>query len=156
MPSTYEPIATTTLGTAVVSYTFSSIPSTYTDLIMVYNGTAGNNISLQFNGDTGSNYSYTRITGNGSSATSDRGNNTTSMYGSYSAGLQVSIWQIMNYVNATTYKTGINRGGGASDQVQAYVGLWRNTAAITSLTVIAPGSTMAIGSTLTLYGIKAA
>ena len=154
--STYTPIATTTLGSSVVSYTFSSVPSTYTDLVMVFNGTAGNNLSLQFNGDTANNYSATRLRGDGTSATSSRWTNIGSMYGSYSAGIQTSIWQIQNYANSTTYKTGLNRGGGASDQVEAYVGLWRSTSAITSVTVIAPSSTMSAGATLTLYGLASA
>jgi hypothetical protein len=153
---TYSPIATTTLGSSVLSYTFSSIPSTYTDLIMVFNGTAGNNVSLQFNGDTANNYSSTRIQGNGSAASSSRWTGVSAMYGSYSAGLQTSIWQVLNYANTTTYKTGLNRGGGASDNVEAYVARWGATSAITSMTVIALTSTLAAGSTLTLYGIAAA
>lgn len=154
--STYTPIATTTLGSSVLSYTFSSIPNTYTDLVMVYNGTAGNNVSLQFNGDTANNYSATRLRGDGSSASSSRWSNVSAMYGSYSAGLQTSIWQVMNYANSTTYKTGLNRGGGSSDNVEAYVGRWGSTSAITSMTVIALTSTLSAGSTLTLYGIQAA
>jgi hypothetical protein len=153
---TYEPIETKTLSTAAVSVTFSSVPSTYTDLIMVFNGVGGQNISLQFNGDTASNYSSTRIRGDGSSATTSRWTNITSMYGSYSSGRQSSIWQIQNYSNATIHKTALNRGGGPGDNVEAYVGLWRNTNAINSVTVIAPASTMDAGSTFTLYGIKAA
>lgn len=156
MPSTYSPIATTTLGSAQLSYTFSSIPSTYTDLIMIYNGTAGNNVALQFNGDTANNYSATRIRGDGSAATSSRWTNVSAMYGSYSAGLQTSIWQVFNYSNTTTHKTGLNRGGGSSDQVESYVGRWGSTSAINSMTVIALTSTLSAGSTLTLYGIAAA
>jgi len=154
MPSTYESIATQTLGSSAASVTFTSIPSTYTDLIMVFNGVADNNVSLRFNSDTGTNYSSTRIQGNGSAASSARFTNQTSMLGSYDSGRSTSIWQIMNYSNSTTNKTALNRGGGTINNVEAYVGLWRNTAAITSVTIIVSGN-FSSGSTFSLYGIKA-
>jgi len=152
MASTYEKIATTTLGSATATVTYSSLGS-YTDIVIIYNGTTDNNLSLQFNSDTGSNYSITRIQGNGTSATSARYSNQTSMFGPYSTANTVAIWQVMNYSNATTYKTGLARGGGADYGTEAYVGLWRNTAAITSITVLAPSGNLASGSTITLYGI---
>ena len=152
MPKTYTPIATQTLTTSAASITFSSIPSTYTDLIMVFNGVADNNVSLRFNSDSGTNYSSTRIRGDGSSASSSRFTSIASMYGSYDPGISTSTWQIMNYSNSATYKTALNRGGGSGTNVEAYVGLWRSTAAITSVTVIVNG-TFSIGSTFTLYGI---
>jgi hypothetical protein len=155
MPLTYEPINTTTLSTSAASITFNSVPSTYTDLIMVFNGVADNNVNLRFNSDTGTNYSATRIQGNGSAASSARFTSQTSMHGSYDSGRSTSIWQIMNYSNSTTNKTALNRGGGTTDNVEAYVGLWRNTDAITSVTVIVSGN-FSSGSTFTLYGIKAA
>jgi len=155
MPLTYTPIATQTLGSAAASVTFSSIPSTYTDLVMVFNGVADNNVNLRFNSDSGTNYSATRIRGDGSSATSARFANQTSMVGSYDPGQSISIWQIMNYSNSTTNKSALNRGGGAGTNVEAYVGLWRNTAAITSVTVIVNGN-FSTNSTFSLYGILAA
>lgn len=155
MPMTYEPINTTTLSTSAASITFNSVPSTYTDLIMVFNGVADNNVSLRFNSDSGSNYSSRRVQGNGSSASSAQFTSITSMYGSYDPGQSVSIWQIMNYSNSAINKTALNRGGGAGTNVEAYVGLWRNTASITSITVIVNGN-FSTGSTFTLYGIKAA
>ena len=62
MASTYEPIATTTLGSAASSITFSSIPATYTDLrlVLVHTPSASTgNAQMQFNSDTATNYSYT-------------------------------------------------------------------------------------------------
>jgi hypothetical protein len=155
MASTYTPIATQTLGSSSASVSFSSISGTYTDLVMVFNGVADNNVNLRFNSDTASNYSSTRIRGDGSSASSAFFANQTSMVGSYDPGQSISIWQIMNYSNATTYKSALNRGGGAGTNVEAYVGLWRNTAAITSVTVIVSG-TFSTGCTFTLYGVKSA
>jgi hypothetical protein len=160
--STYTPIATTTLGSATSSYTFSSIPSTYTDLVMasqVQLDTAGGySMGMRFNSDSGSNYSYTYILGTGSVAASSRGTSQTSAtYGNGATGWGTSIVNIMNYSNTTTYKTCVARNGQAGDVVQAYVNLWRNTAAINSINIISQsGSNFVAGTTFTLYGIAAA
>lgn len=157
--STYTPIATTTLGSAATSYTFSSIPSTYTDLVLVIAGTAGTDetIGLRFNSDSGSNYSETAINGDGSSATSFRESNITrAQLGSIGSTQSVTIINIMNYSNTTTYKTALGRGNYSGARVRSYVSLWRNTAAINSVYVDANGATFAVGSTFTLYGIQAA
>jgi len=163
MASTYTPIATTTLGSAAASYTFSSIPSTYTDLVVIVSATTvsdAQDMSIQFNGDTGTNYSNTSLVGNGSTATSTRTTGQTKIYvindTSNTSPSPVRI-NIMNYSNATTYKTVIARGDDATHRTQATVGLWRNTAtaAITSVTIL--GTTnLNTGATLTLYGILAA
>jgi hypothetical protein len=164
MPLTYTPIATQTLGSAAASVTFSSIPATYTDLVLVFNGTtvtSANNLSLQFNGDTASNYSMTRLRGTGSAAESSRFTSQTLMLGpnisSTSSTISPVIWQIQNYANTTTYKTALARGGGSDVETTAIVGLWRNTAAINQVVVLVNGSqNMTIGSTFSLYGILAA
>jgi hypothetical protein len=164
--STYTPIATTTLGSAATSYTFSSIPSTYTDLVLVGNtivasGT-GYEFSVQFNGDTASNYSNTYLLGSGSSAISGRGANASIVDAGYlnanSGNPNTRILNIMNYSNTTTYKTVISRASGENgQQAAAYVNLWRSTSAINSIKIYsASGLTYAIGSTFTLYGIAAA
>jgi hypothetical protein len=167
MPKTYDPIATTTVSTSVTTVTFSSIPQTYTDLILVQNAFVANQYEtrLQFNGDTATNYSWTDLFGNGSAAGSYRESNKTAMpTGYYSVNdiapaPSVFISQIMNYSNATTFKTVLTRGNNAASGrgVDAIVGLWRSTSAITS---IALNTTAAhqytSGSTFTLYGIKAA
>ena len=161
--STYTPIATTTLGSAAASYTFSSISSTYTDLVCIFNGaitTGPDDVRIRFNGDTATNYSATLLRGDGTSTLSARSSNDTYIsYNSYIGtgdGSSVGVFNIMNYSNTTTNKTVVCRGNVAASFVNASVGLWRNTAAITSMTLIAGGSTFKIGSTFTLYGIKAA
>lgn len=161
MPSTYTPIATQTLTGATGSVSFASIPSTYTDLILTIEGTVQSNcgIQLRFNSDSGSNYSFTRMTGDGSSASSDRSSNATFMeLGYYVTTIRnMNIVQIMNYSNSTTYKTVLNRANAQSVNIgaQAYAELWRSTSAINSITINASGN-LASGSTLTLYGIQAA
>jgi hypothetical protein len=159
--STYTPIATTTLGSNTASVSFSSF-SGYTDLILVMNCklVSGSQTGmLRFNSDSGANYSFTYLQGNGSSALSGRATGTTFAIAGFfdNANYTISTTHIMNYANSTTYKTTLDRRGPVSTIAGADVSLWSNTAAITSLS-IAPenGDTWASGSTFTLYGIQAA
>ena len=163
--STYEKIATYTIPSATNTYTFTSISGTYTDLEIVMTGTvsvAGRDPSIRFNSDTGTNYSYTNLSGNGSSALSSRVSNNTYIQMTTNASWSTTIpcntlVKVMNYSNSTTYKTTLNRSN-ASDyaSVDATVGLWRSTSAITSVTLFLPSGNFNTGSTFTLYGIKAA
>jgi hypothetical protein len=160
MAATYEPIATQTLGSAAASVTFSSISGIYTDLILVVNGSAAGvtDLGIQFNSDTGSNYSITYMRGNGTTASSGRASNATVMRvgNIYTAFDTTAIIHIMNYSNTTTNKTVLTRIGQASGYVVASVGLWRSTAAISTVLVNGDGTNLSSGSTFTLYGIKAA
>ena len=86
--ATYTPIATQTTSGSTGAVTFSSIPQTYTDLVVVINTSLSGlcNSLLQFNGDTGSNYSGTVIGGSGSAPITGRGSNLTFSYlGLYNA-----------------------------------------------------------------------
>jgi hypothetical protein len=162
--SSYTPIATYTVTTAQTDYTFTSIPSTYTDLILVIvaaNGSSDIDINLRVNGDTASNYSWTSVLGTGASALSSRASSQSSgrignMSGS-NAGSNTVIVNFFDYANTTTYKTIIARENNASNQVAARVNSWRKTPeAITSISVIGQISTSATfvaGSTFSLYGI---
>lgn len=157
MPSTYTPIATTTLGSNAGSVTFSSIPSTYTDIIAVCNIklSSGSTIYTQVNGDNGNNYSKTSLEGENGVASSSRNSNINSPLFGYSGSTTAvgnTIINYQNYANTTTYKTFIGRGN-YTDYVVASVALWRNTAAITSILI---GGSFATGSTFTLYGVKSA
>jgi len=157
MTVTYEAIASTTLGSAAASYTFTSIPSTFTDLLVVFSGstTAANSAFLRMNGDTGNNYSMTFLYGSGSSASSGRTSSTGNIYimDTPTSQSMLSV-NIMSYSNTTTFKTALNRGSAAASNVTATVGLYRSTSAITSLELLT-NSTFVSGSTFSLYGIKA-
>ena len=157
MASTYEPIATSSpSGTGVV--TFSSISSIYTDLVVVIAAinTAADDIFLNFNNDTGSNYSDVLLYGTGSVAGSGRHANTTAARIGYTANDSgVLIANIMNYSNTTTYKTVLSRSSRSSFEVDQFVNLWRSTAAISTVKVTA-NQNFSSGSKVTLYGIKAA
>ena len=163
--ATYDKIATTTLGSAASSITFSSIAASWTDLRLVIVGFAGSSgqTLLTFNGDGATNYSRTILDGNGSGAGSDSttGQTYINLHDSGSSSTIPGFYDvnIFSYANAT-YKTILSSGSedaNGSGRVSKTVGLWRNTAAITSLT-IKPNlsNTFGTGTTATLYGIRAA
>jgi hypothetical protein len=163
--NTYQAIATTTATGSTTSVTLSSIPGTYTDLVLILQGgpgSSGNSLYVQINSDTGSNYSTTDIWGDGTNAESGRTTSATFIrilgrgIGASNNLSNSSITSFMNYSNTTTYKTLLNRSNPASAGATATVGLWRSTSAITSLTVTSESGNLISGSTFTLYGIKAA
>jgi hypothetical protein len=160
MPLTYEKISTNTLGSSTASVTFSSISGSYTDLVLVINGTlTGSCIKLiYFNGDTGSNYSITTmvgVVGNSGIATGSYAIPYIDVYNS-AANPFMNIVKIMNYSNSTTYKTFLARQDAPSTSMEQIAGVWRSTAAITSVRLDTTSSAFATGTTFTLYGIKAA
>lgn len=161
MTATYEKIATTTVsGSSTSTITLNSIPGTYTDLVLIsnwVNSSSTTDTVIRFNNDSGNNYSSTTVYGTGSTAVSNRYSNTSGVYISYNTGTsnRYGITQIQNYANTTTYKTFLNRGNSAGADVQAVVGLWRNTAAITRIDLVNNIGVFNAGSTFTLYGIKA-
>lgn len=165
MPSTYEPIATYTVPSAQASYTFTSIPQTYTDLIIVVNGsnnTGDGEVAVRVgNGsvNTGSVYSTTFLFGTGSSAGSSRSTGATfAETARIDTTRSTSIIQFMNYANTTTYKTIIARGNNSTLAI-ATVSLVRDTVNYNTIQLSAntnPVFTFITGTTFTLYGIKAA
>lgn len=161
MASTYTPLSTQTLGSSASSITFSSISSAYTDIVLVLASStvsgAVTNHYLRVNGDTGSNYSYTRLYGDGTSAGSDRGTNSSLiLLGEVGTTITNNIIHFQNYSNTTTYKTILNRGNATIGTVNGVVGLWRSTSAINSITVFPISGSFATGTTATIYGIAAA
>jgi hypothetical protein len=161
MPSTYEPIATTTLTSAQTSVSFTSISSAYTDIVIVLSVRDATNgyLLVRYNNDSNSNYSRSVMYGDGSNPQAFRQTNQTSHFiatgGSNNEGQLINV---NNYSNATTYKTTLFRDNTAGSSVAAQVGLYRSTSAITQIDFISPNgtATIASGSTFTLYGIKAA
>lgn len=164
--STYTPIATTTLGSAQSSVSFSSF-SGYTDLVVIISAQSPSNdnvdLCVQFNSDTGGNYSRTYLLGDGTSAISGNTANSTRFAVPSISGNSVNsgvftpvIFNIQNYSNSTTYKTILGRTANAKGYDGATVGLWRSTSAITSLSIFPASGTLNTGSTFTLYGIAAA
>ena len=152
--------------------TFTNIPQTYQDLMIVvnYRSTAAVTLDLLYlyaNNVTNGNYSSTLLNGDGSSATSTR--LTSDYYGSQcgstpgasaTSGIFGSaIIHILNYTNSSQYKTAITRSASdlnGSGKTQLAVSLLRGTGAITSVSPFVYGNSgnIATGSTVTLYGIR--
>jgi hypothetical protein len=172
MALTYEPIATQTLSSSQTSITFSSIPSTYTDLYLVI---AANEVTGNYNGvvmrvgngsaDSSSVYSTTYLHGNGTTAASSRETGRTSMGLGWNLAPDSTdlkaIYNVnlMNYSNTTTFKTAVSRGNRASQAAEAVVNLWRSTAAINTIEIFTSagaGNQLTTGTIVTIYGIKAA
>lgn len=169
MAITYTPIATQTLGSNTATVTFSSIPSTYTDLVLVcfvrgtYTGGGSVTLLNYFNNDTTALYSNTMIQGNGSAASSSRqsGQNFGRLGEIASANTTAGVFStvishIQNYSNATTFKSNLVRHDNAALNTQAWVNLYRSTSAISRLDIQCSANDIVSGSTFTLYGIKAA
>jgi hypothetical protein len=166
MPATYEPIATVTVGTATSTITISSIPATYTDLVLVGAVTVSPDpatVIFRFNNDTSSLYSQTLVAGAAYGTASERESNQGRINIGATAGATTSpnafIASINNYSNTNVNKTILSRwsvAGGSNTTAQALVGLYRSTSAINRIDIIAFSANFTTGATLTLYGIKAA
>ena len=156
--ATYVPIQTYTADGSTTTYTFTSIPQTYNDLVVVTNGVYTNNdIDMKFNSDSGSNYSRTYIYATGSSYGGAAITNATAGYaGTLGTGYTTNIVNILNYSGTSKQKSWLTRASAASTAVIHAIGLWRSTSAITSISLTINTLTWPAGSTMTLYGIKAA
>ena len=172
MATTYEPIASQTLGSDTANIEFTSIPGTYTDLVLVLTGRTSRTtdafeaVGMRFNSDSGSNYSLTYLLGSGAATASNRASNITnvefarfnpSVSGNTSPAIAVA--QIMSYASTSVFKTVLGSGAASAEAypVSRYVGLWRSTAAITSIRLqTGLGPNFVSGATASLYGIKAA
>lgn len=153
MTATYEKIATST-SSGGSTITLSSIPSTYTDLVLIFSGDTGGGItSLQFNGDTGSNYHSVMWWGTGSGPVVSR-YSTAYTFVIPGSGGQVFLQkiQIMDYANTTTYKSCVSRVDGATASTTTSCQLWKSTSAINSISLVNSGTYNSYE--ITLYGIK--
>jgi hypothetical protein len=154
MPTpTYFPLANITLGSSASSVTFSSIPASYRDLIIVHNGALTNtdNIVWRANGDTGANYSIVQALSVSSGTSSNSGvGRTSGLAGSSYTQQSVNITQWLDYSATDKQKTSLGRANSTSGEVGMSSSRWANTAAITSLTLL---GAFASGNTFALYGI---
>ena len=175
-PNSYESIATVTVGSGGSStVSFTSIPSTFTHLQVraiardnrVPPSGNFNNMHLRVNSDTGANYTYHTIRGNGSAVSADgAGSQTLTDYtvipsstaGANTFGAQV--WDILDYANTNKYKT-IRVLSGADNNGTGFIeftsSVWQNTNAITGLTFLLSSTPSFVQYTqFALYGIKGA
>jgi len=162
---TYTPIATSTLGSNTATVSFSSF-SGYTDLILVsvarHTGSGMVGAYINFNSDTGANYSQTRLYTNGSGSTSDRNASASTIEYNYIGGSNFTptYVNIMNYSNSISYKPILIKwnslGNGSASYFLEEICQWKNSSPITTITLTTSSNSYTTGSTFTLYGIKAA
>lgn len=163
--STYTPIATYTLPSTVASYAFTSIPSTYTDLLLVCNyltESVNQQGYIRVNSDSGNNYSRTGIYGAGPGG--GVGSYQSTNASGFNIGMnsqtggQMNHFHIFNYSSTNMFKGALDFTGNATYSAGLQAMLWRNTAAINSLSIQSfdGSSSLQAGATFTLYGITAA
>lgn len=163
MAATYDLIATAT-PSGVSSFTFSSIPGTYTDLVIhasAINGSNSNyNVFIRPNGDTSS--SYDRMVFYGPSVGGVKvGTNNAGLYigdasASGSGTYDSATMYINNYTNTSIQKTSVSKNGQSGYAVAITSSVWINQSAITSLDFYVSGGTFGSGTRFSLFGIKAA
>jgi len=163
---TYDLLDSTTLASAASSVSFTSIDQSYGDLVVVAEGftaTTSGFMRLRFNSDTGTNYPYVRMYGDGSTT----GSSAATLDGIMPTWIRwidsvksTFISSIMDYSATDKHKTVISRfnrvGGDATsaDGTGAVAARWSNTSAITTITVLSTNNTLGAGSTFSLYGIS--
>ena len=170
--ATFIKIASVTVGSGgASSIDFTSIPGTYTDLCI--KASLRSTVSqtndygiIQFNGDTGSNYPWLQLAGNGNAASTSSGTSTGALVLRYSAAnatantfgsdeLYIPNYAGSSYKSISTDTVSENNGSAASDAIASlWAGLWNNTAAITSLSLKPASGNFVQYSTAVLYGIN--
>ena len=165
--SSYESIASATGTGSSGVITFSSIPATYKHLqirMVARDNTAAthNLVYINFNSDTGSNYSFHFLRGNGSAASASGAATQAAInYGGVASGtaatIAPTITDIIDYASTSKYKTTRTITGfddNTNGNVWLCSGLWQSTSAVTSLTLTNPFANFTTTSTFALYGIK--
>lgn len=157
--TTYSPIGNYTVtGSSQRSYTFSSIPSTYTDLVLIVRGSAGTgaNCYIRLNNDTAANYSFVYASGNGSTRESGRASTQDAAYIGAFYGNSLCETHIMGYSNSSMNKTLLSKEGDAAQFTRMYVNVWRSSSVVNAVTFFGNELNLDVGTTLSLYGIAAA
>jgi hypothetical protein len=172
MANTYTLIESQVLGSAAASVTFSSIPATYTDLVLRYSSRHNNAFSISqsaitFNGSSAANYSETVVYGDSVSAASggQSGSNISFMYDDANSATSNTFSNTELYIPNYTVSAnkpmswfGVTENNATTSNSAMIVGnasLWRDNSAITSITILALASrNFLAGSSFYLYGIK--
>lgn len=169
MPATYTLISSNVLTSSAANVTFSSIPSTYTDLVLRISARTDNaseigTLYYRFNNDSSAIYSSTQLRGEGATATSGRTSAATSIQGLYADGANatantfsnVEIY-IPNYLSTTNKPSsgyGAQETNAATAYIRALAGLAAVTSAITRIDIITTATNFVSGSSFFLYGIS--
>jgi hypothetical protein len=162
--NTYVAIETKTITSTVTEVTFTAIPQTYTDLVLIASPKCDTTRDLQIrvgNGTLDTDNNYSTIAGWASTTTagSNKLQNATYMYGNYYAGATATAGQnhrtyhFNNYSNTTTFKSVLERSSTASLGSDMLVGTWRSTSAINTISIFPLSGNIVADSVFTLYGI---
>lgn len=167
-----ELISNTVLGADAASIDLTSIPATYDALRLVVVGRASpsstvQELYLRFNGDSGTNYAFERITGSSTTANATGGTGAIAARCGYlpaanapanAAG--IAIVDIPRYAATAWHKvavgTGYTRDAASGGAIYAFGSQWLSTAAINQITILAASGNLLAGSSAALYGIKGA
>ena len=172
--TSYESIATVTLSSGASSIDFTSIPNTYKHLqirgIARNNSTSANDLEgllIQYNADTGSNYSWHALRGDGATASAAAASAQSYIYsgyhpsnGSTSNTFAAFVIDILDYSDTNKYKTqrvlgSVETNNSNNSQVTLFSGNWRSTSAINSIKIYSTSSRNFLQySQFALYGIK--
>jgi len=161
MPTpTYDLLASQTLGSNTTSVTFSSLSSSYRDIVIVFNGGRTNYsgiYNIRFNGDSGANYSRVGLTTNGSQNISGATSGANRLDFSWGYAVQnptyLAITQIFDASASDKHKTILSRNNDGATGVDVYAGRWANTSAITSIEIFTNNTDGYTTGTIYLYGI---
>lgn len=169
MANTYTLISSNVLASDTASVTFSAISSSYTDLVVRASlrsteASTGKAIRVEFNGDSSTIYSVTRINGDGSAVsssrrstyafidgyTADADSNTSNTYSTFELYLP-------NYTSTANKPMSIihaQENNTTAAEMNAIAGLYRNSTAISSIKFNFASLNIKSGSSFYLYGIK--
>lgn len=156
----YDALATVTLSSATSAVTFSGIPSGYKHLQIrtlnkVESGTP--DMLMRFNGDSGANYKFHILRGDGGGAVTSENYTNSSITNPVSGYFQTSIIDIVDYNSTTKLKTSkifVGRDNNGVGEVGIWSHLWVSTQPITAITFTPTASTISPNSTFALYGVK--
>lgn len=157
---THIPLQTTKLTGSQSAVTFSSIPSTYRDLVLVakIQVSSSGGVVVRVNNDSGNNYPVLSMYGEGTNKLAVREQYTSAQL-SYFASFPTTGYgsMIINFIDYSA--TDKNKSMLARSNVPAGVaftaGLWNSTAAINSISIFSPSRNFTAGSEFSLYGIEA-
>lgn len=168
--ATYTLISSNVLASNAASVTFSSIPATYTDLVVRVSARASNpsvayNIRVQFNSDSSTNYSETSLRGNGSATSSYRTTSATELVEGFvidgDSATASTFGSLELYIPSYTASQSkpmssfpVQENNTTAANIIPTAELWRNNAAITSIYMYVSGTTFMAGSSFYLYGIS--
>lgn len=156
----FEQIATTVVSGTSTSITFSSIPQGYKHLQIrtTYRSASGTYIMLRFNSDSATSYSRHDMFANGSSlgASAQANSNMIAVSTAADSNFGAAVVDILDYTSTAKNKTVRSFTGalGGFNQIRLQSGAWRNTSAVTSISLVTQNDAFAIGSRFSLYGIK--